>query len=199
LPAAASGVLRLTRRRSLRTPLAANTVDASPPIGASRNPGEIMADPKQKDANTDPHLARALDSYRTTFEASQKTRGSQPPEPPPPAKIIQFPLWPEPVRGMPNPVLRSALFSAIQGKDRRFLNNELIATVDGIQIRFKGEQLNQEDLEICAEVFHLARLHPLGDTCHSAAHALLKKLGQQTGNSQHIQLHNTLLRLQGQK
>jgi hypothetical protein len=45
-------------------------------------------------------------------------------QPPSPAK--------KPVRAMPNPVLRSAIFSAIQSKDRRFLDNQLTPTVDGI-------------------------------------------------------------------
>jgi TrfA protein len=111
-------------------------------------------------------------------------------------KLFQFPLWPEPVRGMPNPALRSALFSAIQSKDRRWLDSELIAAVHGIEIRFKGQQLNQEDLEVCAQVFHLARLHPLGDTCTTAAHALLKSIGRSTGRTDHRLLHASLIRLQ---
>jgi hypothetical protein len=152
-----------------------------------------MADLKPKPKITDPDLAGALARLGAAIEANPTKHD---PEPPPTAKIVQFPLWPEPVRGMPNPALRSALFSAVHGKDRRMLDNQLISAVDGVEIRFTGKQLNQEDLEICAEVFHLARLHPLGDTCHSAAHALLKKLGHQTGSSQHRQLHQTLLRLQ---
>ena len=32
------------------------------------------------------------------------------------SKVYQLPLWPEPVRGIPNPVLRGALFAAVQGK-----------------------------------------------------------------------------------
>jgi len=98
---------------------------------------------------------------------------------------------------MPNPVLRSALFSAVHSKDRRFIDRELIAAVNGVEIRFTGKQLNQEDLELCAEIFHLARLHPLGDTCHTTAHGLLKTLGWSTGKYQHEQLHEGLLRLQG--
>ena len=31
------------------------------------------------------------------------------------AKVVQLPLWPEPVRGVPNSVLRSALFGAAAG------------------------------------------------------------------------------------
>ena len=43
------------------------------------------------------------------------------PEPPQSAKIIQLPLWPEPVRGAPNAILRSALFAGIHSKKRQIL------------------------------------------------------------------------------
>jgi len=111
------------------------------------------------------------------------------------AEVIQLPLWPEPVRGMPNPVLRAALFAAIQGKDRRFLNDENLAAVQGVIIRFKGEQMNQEDLDVCSAVYHLARMHPLGDIVHTSAHGFLKLLGRKTGKSQHVQLHRSFRRL----
>jgi len=111
------------------------------------------------------------------------------------AQVIQLPLWPEPVRGMPNPVLRAALFAAIHGKDRRILNDEDLASVQGVTIRFKGEQLNQEDLEVCAAAYHLARVYPLGDTIHTPAHRFLKLLGRKTGKSQHVQLHQSFRRL----
>jgi TrfA protein len=150
-----------------------------------------VSDPERLDAE----LARTLERLGNAIKANAQTEPLQS-EPPKPAKIIQLPLWPEPVRGMPNPALRSALFSAIQSKDRRFINYEKIAAVSGVEIRFKGEQLNQEDFEVCAQVFHLARLHPLGDICHTAAHGFLKALGRHTGNSEHQQLHQSLLRLQ---
>jgi TrfA protein len=142
-------------------------------------------------------LAKVLDSFgKTVAKAEAEGRAGEAPEPKLLAKIYQLPLWPEPLRGMPNPTLRSALFSAVQSKDRRFINYELIAAVAGVEIRFLGKQLNQEDLEVCAQVFHLARLHPLGDTCHTSAHGLLKSLGLSTGRTNHRQLHASLIRLQ---
>ena len=38
------------------------------------------------------------------------------------SKVYQLPMWPESARGIPNPVLRSALFAAVQGKKERFFN-----------------------------------------------------------------------------
>lgn len=109
--------------------------------------------------------------------------------------VVQLPLWPEPKRGAPNSFIRSALFAAIQGKDRQFMKEAVLASQDGIVIKFTGEQLNQADLDVWETIVHLARDQPLGTYCDFTAHGLLKALGLPTGNSQHKQLHSTILRL----
>lgn len=109
---------------------------------------------------------------------------------------VQLPLWPDPKRGTPNSFIRSALFAAIQSKDRVFLKDALLASQDGIDVKFTGEQLNQTDLDVWENIVHLARQHPLGHVCTFTAHSLLKSLGLPTGNSQHKQLHETIIRLQ---
>jgi TrfA protein len=111
------------------------------------------------------------------------------------SQAIQLPLWPEPKRGTPNSFIRSALFAAIQSKDRVFLKEATLASQKGIAVKFTGEQLNQEDLTVWETLAHLARQHPLGHTCEFAAHGLLKSLGMHTGLSQHKQLHSTIIRL----
>jgi len=141
--------------------------------------------------NAPPHQIPA------TIERIRKTAHERESNAPPKgAEIIQLPLWPEPKRGMPNPALRSALFAAIHSKDRRFINDELLAACEGVEIRFKGEQLNQDDLEVCSLLFHVARVHPLGDTCHFTAHAMLKELGRDTSGEKHQDLHQSIRRLQ---
>ena len=109
--------------------------------------------------------------------------------------IVQLPLWPEPKRGAPNSFIRSALFAAIQSKDRQFLKETVLASQDGIEVRYTGEQLNQADLDVWETIVHLAREQPLGTVASFTAHGLLKAMGMPTGNSQHKQLHSTLLRL----
>ena len=111
------------------------------------------------------------------------------------SQIIQLPLWPEPKRGTPNSFIRSALFAAIQSKDRVFLKESTVASQKGIVVKFTGEQLNQEDLSVWETLVHLARQHPLGHQCDFTAHSLLKSLGLHTGLSQHKQLHSTIVRL----
>ena len=119
--------------------------------------------------------------------AAQEQRG--------PAKVIQLPLWPEAKRGAINAVLRSALFAAIQGKGRVALDRELVASQQGIEIRFTGWQLSQADLDVWEQVLHLARTQALGTECYFTAHGFLKALGRQTGKSGHEWLKSALARL----
>lgn len=111
------------------------------------------------------------------------------------AEIVQLPLWPEPKRGTPNSFLRSALFSAIQGKDRKFLKEAVLASQNGYTIKFTGEQLNQEDLSVWETLVHLSRQHPLGTICTFTAHSLLKYLGLPTGGHNYQELHSSIVRL----
>jgi hypothetical protein len=110
-------------------------------------------------------------------------------------QVLQLPLWPEPKRGTPNSFIRSALFAAIQGKDRVFMKETTLASQKGIVVKFTGEQLNQDDLSVWETLAHLARQQPLGQPCEFTAHGLLKSLGLHTGLSQHKQLHSTIIRL----
>jgi hypothetical protein len=65
--------------------------------------------------------------------------------------------------------LRSALFAAIQGKTRARLKKQLLGSVQGVAVRYTGEQLDQSDLDVWEQAVHLARRHPLGNVCHFTA------------------------------
>jgi hypothetical protein len=111
------------------------------------------------------------------------------------AKVLQFPVWPEPKRGTPNSFLRSALFSAIQSKDRQFIKGATLASQNGYTVIFTGEQLNQEDLTVWETLVHLARSDQIGTMCHFTAHSILKTLGVSTGGQSHKDLHSSVIRL----
>jgi hypothetical protein len=83
----------------------------------------------------------------------------------------------------------------VQGKDRRFMKEEVLASQNGITVKFTGEQLNQSDLDVWETLVHLARQHPLGHVCSFTAHGLLKALGLHTGNKDHKWLHSVIIRL----
>ena len=132
---------------------------------------------------TDAKLTKQIESLRRSVDARRS------------AEIIQLPLWPEPKRGTPNSFLRSALFSAIQSKDRAFLKGATLASQEGITIKFTGEQMNQEDLTLWETLVHLAKAHPLGNLCTFTAHGLLKALDLNTGGQSHQRLHEGITRL----
>ena len=70
-------------------------------------------------------------------------------------QVLQLPLWPEPKRGTSNSFIRSALFAAIQGKDRVFMREATLTSQKGIVVKFTGEQLNQDDLSVWETLAHL--------------------------------------------
>lgn len=116
--------------------------------------------------------------------------------PPTPRKeVVQLPLWPEPVRAVPNGFLRSALFGAIAKGRRRYINGEQIAAVDGIEVRYKGESLDQGDLDVWESVLHAVRLQELGSQCHLTAYALLQLMGKTDTGKNRATLQDRVERL----
>jgi hypothetical protein len=112
----------------------------------------------------------------------------------PKPKQLSLELWPDAVRGVPNAILRSALFGVSQSRQLHKART-LVAAVDGYEIRFKGETFNQTDLDVWETLLHLARLQPLGTEVEFTANSLLKVLGRGVGKSQHEQLKEELMRL----
>lgn len=109
--------------------------------------------------------------------------------------VVQLPLWPEPVRAVPNGFLRSALFGAIAKGRRRYIKGEDLAAVDGVTIRYKGERLDQGDLDAWQSVLHSVRLQELGSQCRVTSYALLKLMGKTDTGKNRTTLHNRIERL----
>ena len=115
--------------------------------------------------------------------------------PPAPSNVVQLPLWPEPVRAVPNGFLRSALFGAIAKGRRRYINGEDLAAIDGVTIRYKGERLDQGDLDVWESVLHAVRLQDLGSQCRLTSYALLKLMGKTDTGKNRVTLQNRIERL----
>ncbi|HHH9367217.1 plasmid replication initiator TrfA [Pseudomonas aeruginosa] len=113
------------------------------------------------------------------------------------ARPVQLPLWPDINRGVPNAWLRCALFAGIQGRGRKALKSELLATVEGIEIRFSGWQLDQSDLDVWETVIHLARQHPIGNRVYFSESQILRELNRSVGSSDRKWLRSVLVRLAG--
>jgi hypothetical protein len=91
--------------------------------------------------------------------------------------------------------LRGALFAAIQGKDRQYIEREKLDAPQGLEILFTGAQLNQSDLDVWEQCLHIARSHPLGNRCEFTEYGFLKAIGRATGKSQKEQLRRNFARL----
>ncbi len=116
-------------------------------------------------------------------------------ENPPSANVVKLPLWPEAVRAVPNGFLRSALFGAIGKGRRRYINGEDLAAIDGVTIRYKGERLDQGDLDVWESVLHAMRLQELGNQCRLTSYALLKLMGKTDTGKNRVTLQNRIERL----
>src|SRR5712691_5242728 len=136
---------------------------------------------------------------RATLERLGNVMADVPPAPAPEqpstAKIIQFPLFPEATRPVSNDMARSALFSCVQGKDRRMMEDALLATVDGVEIRFTGRQFNQDDHDLLMQLVFMAKHKPLGEYVEIPARAILKALGRTTSGREHATLRVDITRL----
>lgn len=111
-----------------------------------------------------------------------------------PVPQMNLDLWPNAKRGVPNAILRSALFSVMKG--RPSVTEELLASVDNVKIVFTGFRLNQKDLDYFEELLHLQRMHPLGEPIRFTASALLKTMGLSTGKAQYDEVRSVMNRLQ---
>jgi hypothetical protein len=142
-----------------------------------------------------------LESLRQAIEADPRNL----PTPADRKLPVQLPMWPEPVRGGPNALLRSAFFAGIHSKKRQKLGKQTkrekepegvtIAAQDGITIKYAGTQLNQYDADVFFEALHRARHHPLETECMFRGLSFLKAIGRTNNNLNYEDLDDSLKRL----
>jgi hypothetical protein len=140
-------------------------------------------------------VARIAEVQEKARQRDEREKRGPLPGAPLPKNVVQLPLWPEPVRAAPNGFLRSALFGAIKKGPRRYMEKELIAAVDGVEIRYTGQRLDQGDLDVWESVLHAVRLQELGSECRLTSYALLKLMGKTDTGKNRATLHTRLTRL----
>jgi hypothetical protein len=109
----------------------------------------------------------------------------------------QLPLWSDSVRGVPNAVLRSALFTATKRGKRQYFERQKIASLEGIEVVFTGPRLDQADLDVWEQCLHIARMQNLGNNIQFTASSFLKEIGRNVGKSDHEWLKGAFARLAG--
>ncbi|WP_186156482.1 plasmid replication initiator TrfA [Burkholderia gladioli] len=94
-----------------------------------------------------------------------------------------FPGWGNDTRGMSKSLARSALF-AVRDKraERERYDNAVIASIEGLEIRYSGEELRQDDHDVFMQLCHLARDEHIGEAVHISGLQALE--GLKWGRSQ---------------
>lgn len=112
------------------------------------------------------------------------------------AEIVQLPLWPKTEKAAPNSLLRSALFGIGSSRGKRhYCERERIAAWRGFEIRYTGQRLNQNDLDVWLNAIELLREGELGQRIHFTFRGFLKDLGR-SGSGQNMEwLKKTISRL----
>ncbi|MGZ9709389.1 plasmid replication initiator TrfA [Glaciimonas sp. GNP009] len=138
-------------------------------------------------------LSDALASL--TFNRAKREKEA-PPKKEEPKIQLALELWPDQVRGVPNAALRGSLFSIAQERTIA-KKRELLSSVGGIEIRFKGEKFNQTDLDVLEMLLHYGRKKPLESCVEFTGNQLLTDLERGLGGQDHEQLKEEIARLMG--
>lgn len=99
------------------------------------------------------------------------------------------PGWSEDKRGMSKSLARSALFSV---RDKRLAreryDNAIMATLEGVEIRYSGEELRQDDHDVFMQMCHLARDEKIGEEVNITGAQALDGLGWGRSNDAYDRL-----------
>lgn len=94
------------------------------------------------------------------------------------SSLLQMPLWPEDRRGIPNELVRSALFCARNHRiPRQTLEDTPIVVIGDGEITYSGKELRADDEDVWLYITHLARGKPLDGWIEFVPYQALKALG----------------------
>lgn len=109
----------------------------------------------------------------------------------------KLPSWHDSNCGVPNILLRSALFSS--SRSSQDLVQEEIFAQSPTRIRYAGPQLNQADHDVWITLLHLARRHRLNLPIRTSAYSLLKRQHKTDTGANRKNLYKCLARLERSK
>jgi hypothetical protein len=128
-------------------------------------------------------------------QAEKQTNQENKPAPQAQKEKGALPGFPVDTRPASNALVRSALFSAIRGKDRQWLKNDEIASVDGWTVRFTGEQLNQDDKDTLMQLTFMLQMQWHGQLMSFSGNDILRGLGRGTSGREHDALEREIKRM----
>jgi hypothetical protein len=138
----------------------------------------------------------ALNFVRARSELVQVRREVQRAEKEADSPLAYLPQPPkQDTRPAPNGMLRSALFAAIGKHPRQRFTGKTLPSLKRIEVKFKGEQLDQMDLDLWLVLLHLCRRTPLGFENRLSSYVLLKALDLSDNGRTREDLKASMLRL----
>ena len=109
----------------------------------------------------------------------------------------QLTLWADAVRGAPNEIVRSALFTAKNRKQpRENLKRAVVAVIGEGQITYTGEELRQDDETVWLQLIHLARENGLATPFQFTPYSFCLALNWSLTGQSYDRLDKCMTRLQ---
>ena len=109
----------------------------------------------------------------------------------------QLTLWVDAVRGAPNEIVRSALFTAKNRKQaREYLDGAVIAVVGEGRITYTGKELRQDDETVWLQLIHLARENGLSKPFQFTPYSFCKAINWPINGQSFDRLDKCMTRLQ---
>jgi TrfA protein len=110
--------------------------------------------------------------------------------------VLQLPLWADALRGLPNEIVRSALFNARnRNLPRSYFEEAEIAVIGGGRITYTGKELRQDDETVWLQLIHLARNKPLGQAIEFTPYSFCKSIGWTIEGRSYLRLRACLIRM----
>lgn len=108
----------------------------------------------------------------------------------------QLPLPFEETRIMPNALARSALFTARRSpKLREWFKRAEVVSLSGLTVKYTGEELRQDDLDVWLQVVRIGQQYPLGASFPVRSSEVLSMLGLSHGGPQYERLRQSIARM----
>ena len=115
------------------------------------------------------------------------------------SRVMQsvLPLWDAEKRGVPNPFIRSGLFSVRNTENRLSLQKMSIASLSNYQITYTGQELQQDDLSVWISLINLVRNQPISEYVLFSGYSLIKDLGWRMHSESYARARESITRLCG--
>lgn len=109
-----------------------------------------------------------------------------------------LPWWPPEARGMPNAMIRSALFGVVRRGRREYQRGVTLQSIGGMSVKYTGERLDQADLDVWLGIMELFKGQDIAQRRGQVvvgAREFLRSIGRPGGGSSITWLHKSLARL----